>query len=145
LLIFQFDVIDSYCLTLKEKETAMKKMLSSVVLCVTWGGAGALAFESMEERTAKELGKYNQTGNFEQCIAYNLIEKTTVLDNTKIIFELKNDKVMLNTMKSNCARLGIERKFSFPVSTNRLCGKDVISTINGTCNLSDFQILEKKS
>ena len=123
----------------------MKKMLLSVVFLTAWGGAGAFAFESMEEKAAKEMAKYNQTGEFEQCIRYNSINKTTILDDTKIIFELKNNKQMLNTMNSQCKSLYFEKHFSMTPSGNRLCAKDVIATPRATCMLGSFELLEEKS
>ena len=122
----------------------MNKLLLSVVVFCTWGAAGAMAFESMEERAAKEMAKYTQTGEFEKCVSYNMIKKTVILDDSNILFELKNDKYMLNTMKSECKKLAFEKQFSYAVSNNKICGKDIISTRRGTCSLSSFEILDKK-
>lgn len=139
------NVIDSYKLKLNRKETVMKKMLLSVVFVIACGSVGAFAYESMEQKTAKEMAKYNQTGEFEQCIRYNMIDKTTILDDTKIIFELKNDKHLLNTMNSECRSLYFEKQFSMPSSGNKICAKDVISTRRATCMLGKFEVLEEKS
>jgi len=123
----------------------MKKMFLPVVFAIAWGGSGALAYETKEEKTAKEMAKYNQTGEYEKCIRYNMIDKTTILDDTKIIFELKNNKNLLNTMNSECTSLYFEKQFSMPSSGNKICAKDLISTRRDTCMLGAFEVLEDKS
>ncbi len=123
----------------------MKKMLLlSVVFVTAWGGVAAFAFESMEQKAAKEMAKYNQTGEFERCISYSLIDKTTILDDTRILFELKNNRYLLNTMNSECKSLYFEKKFNMTPNGNKLCAKDMISTPRATCLLGSFEILEKK-
>lgn len=123
----------------------MKKLLLSVVFVTVWGGAAAFAYETMEQKAAKEMAKYNQTGETEKCIRYNMIKKTTILDDTKILFELKNNKYLLNTMNSECKSLYFEKQFSMSPSGNRVCTKDVISTPRATCLLGSFEVLEEKS
>ena len=123
----------------------MKKiLLPAVMFVIAWGGATAFAFESMEQKTAKEMAKYNQTGEFENCISYSLINKTTILDDTKILFELKNNKYLLNTMNSECKNLYFEKQFTMSPNGNKICAKDVIATPRATCLLGSFEVLEKK-
>lgn len=124
----------------------MKKILILSLGCLAVGMASATAYETMAQKAAnKEFAKYNQTGEFEKCINNNKIKKTVVVDDSKIIFEMKNNKFMLNTLNKECNSLAFERSFNYGVSNNKLCKKDVIQTRHATCLLSEFEVLEEKS
>lgn len=94
----------------------------------------------------KEMAKYNQTGEFQKCIKNNTIRRMIVVDDTKILFKLKGNKAVLNTLDKKCTGLAMYRQFGLNVQNNRVCNTDVITTRqNAICNLSDFEILEEKS
>lgn len=124
----------------------MKKILILSLGCLAVGITSAMAYETIAQKAAnKEFAKYNQTGEFEKCIRNNQIKKTVVVDDTKIIFEMKNNKFMLNTLNKGCDSLAFDRSFNYGVSNNRICKKDIIQTKRATCLLSEFEILEEKS
>lgn len=123
----------------------MKKTVIIALGCLAIG-TSAMAYETIAQKAAnKEFAKYNQTGIFEKCIKHNMIKKTVVIDDTKIIFEMKNKKFVMNTLKSKCNGLAFDRSFNFGVSNNRICEKEVIQTRRDVCMLSKFEILEEKS
>ncbi|MDG1709430.1 MAG: hypothetical protein P8H03_11745 [Emcibacteraceae bacterium] len=123
----------------------MKKTIIMAIGCLAIGSS-AMAYETIAQKAAnKEFAKYNQTGTFEKCIKYNMIKKNVVIDDTKIIFKMKNNNIVMNTLNSQCHSLAFERKFNFGVSNNRICEKDLIHTRRDTCLLSKFETLEEKS
>lgn len=121
----------------------MNKVILLALGCFSVGIVGASAETTAQKAAAKEFSKYSQTGEFTKCISNRLIDKTVIVDDTKIIFEMKNNKFMLNTLKSECKNLNLDRKFNFAVNGGKVCGKDVISTRVAACMLSDFEVLEK--
>ena len=86
-----------------------------------------------------------KTGEFEKCISYKDIKRTKVLGDDKILFEMKRNKFLLNTMSTSCTRLGVDRQFVFQHGNAKICARDIVSTARGGCNLSEFEILDEKS
>jgi len=124
----------------------MRKIFISLICCIGLGFAFNAIAETDAERGAKELAKYNQTGEFKKCISYSLIKNTKVVDDNRIIFEMKHRKYMLNTLRSECRRLAYINNFAIAPFGNRVCGSDTINVIaNGgpACMLGEFEILEK--
>ena len=80
----------------------MNKILLTIVGVLAWASAGASAADTTAMKAAKEeLAKFNQTGQFERCISQNAIKNATIIDDTKIMFELRNNKYVLNTLKDS--------------------------------------------
>ncbi len=128
----------------------MRKILLTALFFCGLGIVSVALAETTTERGAKELAKYEQTGEFERCISNNQIKSTKVLDDGRILFKLKHNKYMLNTMKSECPRLAFNNNFAYGVGgASQLCGSDIISVVNYTtvgasCVLSEFEVLERK-
>ncbi|HPF46937.1 MAG: hypothetical protein KDF58_09130 [Alphaproteobacteria bacterium] len=123
----------------------MKKMLfplvSTIVLTTTWAMAGEItAIEAAKEK----LNKYSPTGEFEKCINQSEIKNATIIDDTRILFELRNNKTYLNTLDGVCSRLGTNRQFSYPPSRGKICSTDFITTERGPCGLGEFELLNEK-
>lgn len=124
----------------------MSKIFLSTLCIVTLGGASALAQSSTAEKAALEkFAKYEQTGEFSKCINQNMIKKTTIVDDSRIMFELKGNKTVLSTLNNQCHNLSFDRQFAYSSSGNKICAKDVISTKRGPCGLGQFETLEDKS
>lgn len=128
-------------------------MLKSILLsvcCIAVSTSVALSYESNAERAAKELAKYEQTGEFKQCINNNYIKRTKVLDDTRILFEMNNDKFYLNTMDHKCPHLGFNKSFSYKVRVGKVCNNDMINVVEiaelgPTCVLNKFEVLEERT
>lgn len=130
---------------IEQRTSKMKKILLLTLGCLTMISA-ASAQTGAQKAVDKKLAKYNQTGEFVNCIRRNMIKKMVVVDDTKILFELKGNKAMLNTLDKKCTGLAMFRQFSFGVQNNRVCDTDIITTRQSAiCNLSDFEVLEEKS
>lgn len=128
------------------KVKQMNKNIFSIFCIVTLGGASALAQGTTAEKAALEkFSKYEQTGEFTNCINYNMIEKTTIVDDTRIMFELKGNKTVLSTLNNECRNLSFDRQFAYSPNANKVCAKDMISTKRGSCSLGQFETLEEKS
>lgn len=117
--------------------------ISIFTLCV-----GISFAETKAKRYEEEMAKYIQTDTFENCIRNRSIKSTKVLDDSNIIFEMRNKKVYLNTLSHRCHSLGFTRQFAYWPRGNRLCGYDFISVFDsigsrGRCGLGKFELLEK--
>lgn len=124
----------------------MSKNILSIFFIFTLGGASVLAQETTAEKAALEkFSKYEQTGESTRCINYNMIERSTIVDDTKIMFELKGNKTVLNTLNNECRNLSFDRQFTLNPNSNKVCAKDMISTRRGPCSLGQFETLEEKS
>lgn len=134
------------------KGQIMRKIFISLVCCVGLGITFSAFAETDAERGAKELAKYNQTGEFKKCINFSLIKNTKVIDDNRIVFEMKHRKYMLNTLKSECRKLAYNNNFAIAPMSNRVCGSDminVVSSLSGgaggaACLLGEFEVLEKR-
>lgn len=123
----------------------MKKILLLTLGCLSIVSA-AFAQTGAQKAVDRELAKYTQTGEFQNCIRNNTIRRMIVVDDTKILFKLKGNKAVLNTLDKKCTGLAIFRQFGLNIQNNRVCNTDVITTRqNAICNLSKFEILEEKS
>ena len=127
----------------------MMKILISAVGIFALTVSVAFSFVSKEERFAKEMAKYTQTNTFENCIRPHQIKRTNVLDDNHILFEMRGNQYLLNTLDHKCSRLGFERSISYTVRGGRLCNTDIVSVFDATmgpmssCFLGKFEILEK--
>ena len=92
---------------LEQRTSKMKKILLLTLGCLTMISA-ASAQTRAQKAVDKKLAKYNQTGEFVNCIRRNMIKKMVVVDDTKILFELKGNKAMLNTLDKKCTGLDEE-------------------------------------
>ena len=123
----------------------MKKMLFPLVTTIALVSTCAMAEEITAIKAAKEkLDKYIPTGEFVKCINQSEIQNATIIDDTRILFELRNNKTYLNTLDGVCSRLGTNRQFAYPPSRSKICSTDMISTERGPCGLGEFEILKEK-
>tara|TARA_R110002096_G_scaffold428927_1_gene641262 strand:- start:92948 stop:93346 length:399 start_codon:yes stop_codon:yes gene_type:complete len=126
-------------------------MLKTLICTASFFALGFMASNAQTntERYDKEMAKYKQTNTFENCVRPSLIKQTKVLDDQHIIFEMRNNRVYLNTLDHKCSRLGFERSITYNVRGGRLCSTDVVSVLDTTvgagpgCFLGKFEILEK--
>ena len=117
--------------------------VSIFTLCI-----GISFAETKAERYEKVMAKYTQTETFKNCIPNRSIKSTIVLDDSNIIFEMRNKEVYLNTLDHKCHSLAFTRQFAYSPTGNRLCGYDIISVFDsmgprGSCGLGKFELLEK--
>ncbi|MCP5382629.1 MAG: hypothetical protein H6912_09705 [Kordiimonadaceae bacterium] len=124
----------------------LKKILYTGLVFVF--GTSIAFSDTNEERFAKEMEKYKQTGEFQNCIINSQIRRTRVLDDIHIIFEMNGNKAYLNTLDNKCPNLGFERSIKYTSRGNQLCSTDVISVLRphdtgASCFLGKFEILEK--
>lgn len=111
--------------------------------------ASSLAFAENTERYTKEMAKYDQSGEFKNCIKPYNIKNTKVLDNNHILFEMRGKRYLLNTLDHECHSLGFTRSFGYTVRGGSLCGHDIITVLDngdnrGACGLGKFEVLNKK-
>ena len=123
----------------------MKYILVSIICALTLGGTSVLAQTMAEEAAMEELSKFEQTGEFTDCVTHHMIKKTTIVDDSRIMFRIGQSKYLLNTLSSSCRQLGRDRQFGFDTSNSKLCYKDTISTRFGDCSLGQFEVLQKKT
>lgn len=116
--------------------------ISLFTLCI-----GISFAETKAERYEKEMAKYKQTETFENCIPNRSIRSTKVLNESNILFEMRNRTVYLNTLDHRCPSLRFSEQFAYRPTNNRLCGNDIISIFDssgpkGSCGLGKFELLE---
>ncbi|PCI45330.1 MAG: hypothetical protein COB49_10155 [Alphaproteobacteria bacterium] len=111
----------------------------------------AMADEGKQDKLAKALEKYEETGKIKSCISPSRISSSRVIDDNNIFFIMKGSKAYLNTLPHRCSRLGFEKAFSYSLSINQLCDVDIItvfdssSSIQGpSCGLGKFVEYKKK-
>ncbi|MDG1709431.1 MAG: hypothetical protein P8H03_11750 [Emcibacteraceae bacterium] len=107
------------------------------------------AFAENSKRYTKEMAKYDQAGEFKNCIKPYNIKNTTVLDNNHILFEMRGKRYLLNKLANKCHSLGFNRSFGYTARGGNLCGSDIITVLDngdsrGSCGLGKFEVLNKK-
>ncbi len=75
------------------------------------------------------------------CLPANLVDHTTVLSDTEILFHMKNRKIWKNTLHQTCTGLKFEHGFSEDIRGNMICAN--MQTIRvlrqgSICSLGDF-------
>jgi hypothetical protein len=111
--------------------------------------ASSFAFAENSKRYTKEMAKYDQAGEFKNCIKPYNIKNTNVLDNNHILFEMRGKRYLLNKLDNECHSLGFNRSFGYTARGGNLCGNDIITVLDngdsrGACGLGKFEVLNKK-
>ena len=70
----------------------------------------------------------------EHCISLNRIDRTEILDDQHILFEMRDDTTYLNTLANRCPGLEIEQTFMYRTAISQLCDLDIITVLR-----NDFQ------
>jgi hypothetical protein len=104
-----------------------------------------------EDKPAKELEKYNRTGQYETCLTVNRIRETQILNNKQILFKMNGDETYLAEPKS-CPGLSRGLALSYDATINQLCNITTITLLDasspvpsrGSCGIERFEKLEKK-
>jgi hypothetical protein len=78
------------------------------------------------------------------CVSTTFLKSTAVLDDQRILFELRDGSVWQNTLDSRCPMLGFSEAFSYQARGAQLCDLDTITVfephISGaTCGLGKFE------
>lgn len=113
--------------------------------------AAPLTSALAEDKPAKELEKYNRTGQYETCLTSNRIRETQILNDKQILFRMNGDEAYLAEPK-NCPGLSRNLALSYDASINQLCNTTIITLLEtsspvpsrGSCGIERFEKLEKK-
>lgn len=121
--------------------------LVSCALAATAAGAGDEG--KNPEKVAKELAKYERTGEMKTCINPTRIRHTKILDDYHLIFEGNNRTSYLVTLKRRCPGLAFEESIAYTVRGGSLCRTDVFQVLGtgviprASCGLEQFEVLKE--
>ena len=79
------------------------------------------------------------------CVRLNDVRETHVRSDQVIDFEMRDRKILRNTLPYSCPSLGFEERFTYTVSNGELCSVDTITVLQSTagrgatCGLGQFQ------
>jgi len=82
-----------------------------------------------------------------ECVPVTQIRSTKVLNDSTVLFELRDRTVWRNTLKLSCPSLAFEDRFSYTISGTSLCRMDTIRVLRtgafgldegASCGLSAF-------
>ncbi|WP_420797882.1 DUF6491 family protein [Hyphococcus flavus] len=134
----------------------MKKLTISglATIFAVCGCATASSDEaSMSERAAKRLAQFELTGESRNCLSTTQIRSITPLDDKHFLISGTGGRYYLNEVSGRC--YGASRsanRIQYTTSTGQLCRNQIISVVGntsgifgGSCGLSDFQELRRKS
>jgi len=102
-----------------------------------------------EPAQKSRLDDFVATGEVENCLSLARIDRSDVLDDQTIIFEMKGNDYYVNRLPYRCPQLGFEERYSYSTSLTQLCNTDIITVITSTgrgasCGLGMFEKIEKK-
>ena len=75
-------------------------------------------------------GAEDKESDAEQCLRLASIDHTEVVDDTTILFHMKNGDVYRNKLPYRCPGLRRERAFMYRTSLNQLCNVDIITVLS---------------
>ena len=87
-------------------------------------------------------------GEAVSCVTLTQVESTQVHDDRTIDFKMHDSRIYRNTLPARCPTLGMEQRFSYTVSTGRLCNTDIIRVLTPdgrettACGLGQFVPVE---
>ncbi len=64
-----------------------------------------------------------------KCISPSRIDRTEVIDARTVLFYMRGRDIYRNQLSRDCPQLVREKRFSYELSTNRLCDVDVITVL----------------
>ena len=79
-----------------------------------------------------------------QCVPLRMIERTKIVDDSTILFEMKSGKVYRNNLRQSCNGLKRGDRFAYKTSSSQLCSMDIITVVRSmgiagpSCGLGDF-------
>lgn len=83
-----------------------------------------------------------------RCVNIGLILRTKVVDDGHVVFVMRNDEMLLNTLRSRCSGLARRGSFTYKINSRSLCELDRIAVIDGgsfseplgrSCSLGRFR------
>jgi hypothetical protein len=137
------------CRYFNRKVLIVKKIVLVTLWIFALGNTSSVAFETQAERLAKELAKFDRTGEVQNCVSQSQIKNTIVLDDMHIIYELSGNNYFLNTLDRKCPQLGFNRAYSMNIRGGQVCNNDIIQVfenpgIGVSCGLGKFEKLNVK-
>ena len=67
----------------------------------------------------------------ERCVNIGLILRTKVVDDANVVFFMRNDEMLLNTLRNRCRGLARRGSFTYNINSRSLCELDRITVIEG--------------
>jgi len=87
-------------------------------------------------------------GPAQRCIALSSIERTEVVDDSTILFRMRNGDVYRNVLRATCRTLKDREQFAYRVNAAQLCAMDLITVLEThglglapgpSCSLGSFE------
>ena len=94
------------------------------------------------------------TDNADRCVNLKLIDHTHIIEDSFILFYMRNKKTYLNVLPNRCPGLKNADTFMYRTSINRLCNVDVITVLyqsgggffpGTSCGLGLFYPIDKET
>ncbi len=123
-------------------------MKMSIVLALCTVVATFSTFATAEE--ADPLAGYTAIGESQPCIETFLVRDTKVLDDSTVLFRMRNGELYVNQLSSACPQLAVYNSFTYEThGIARLCNNDRITVFHSgrpqefsagaTCGINEFQ------
>lgn len=126
-------------------------MTYSRMAVVAAGFAITLPAFAGEKADAPELAGYTRTGETASCLMVRRIDRTKILNDHQILFEMNGGETWLN--EPSCAGLTKHVALSYEVHSGQICDTTIVTLVEpagglndvrGSCALSKFEKLERK-
>jgi len=107
----------------------LKPALLSLLPLILTGPVWAQA----DGETAAESDAATAVEDFDRepvkCITVNRIDRTDIIDERTVVFYMRGGDIYRNQLSYDCPWIVREKRFSYELSTNRLCDVDVITVL----------------
>jgi len=99
----------------------------ALALILSIAGVHIHAAETGEDKPALDV-----TGETQKCIRIASISRTDIIDQSNILFYMRDGTVYLNALPRKCPRLRPRTTFGYKTSLNQLCNVDTINIVDTT-------------
>jgi hypothetical protein len=135
----------------------MRKLVSAAPVIAAVALAAQVGFAQQDDDKANSNAQNAETPEstqLERCVRLQQIDHTDVVDDSTILFYMRDGKILRNNLPQRCPDLKSQDRFMYRVSLPSLCDVDVITVLNNigpgfmpgaSCGLGKFQPISEET
>lgn len=134
---------------MQKRRLALTAPLAAAVALATQVG---FAQQDNDDSAAKD--DTPESTELERCVRLQQIDRTEVVDDSTILFYMRDGRILRNNLPQRCPDLKNQDQFMYRVSLPSLCDLDIITVLNrigpgfmpgASCGLGKFQPISKET
>jgi hypothetical protein len=134
----------------------MRRLATTAPLAAVLALATQIGFAQQNDDAQKIAEKSDapESSQLERCVRLQQIDRTEVIDDSTILFYMRDGTILRNNLPQRCPDLKSQDRFMYRVTLPSLCDVDVITVLNdigpgfmpgASCGLGKFQPISKEA